>query len=181
MSAQVSLPRRMRQTLPENGYESPRSPDDEISFGLGIGSGERKRVVPTKSSDNQDGLGSPYSRAHLNGGAGSARRKIVDEDGGKTKAGFRGRVGCFTWTWFTMTMATGGIANVLHSSKAVHSLCQQSSALMHYSSISLQLAYHHWNYLLLLQSFALSHEFNLDNFAVQVDSWLLSRLFYKSF
>jgi tellurite resistance protein TehA-like permease len=25
-------------------------------------------------------------------------------------------LGCYTWTWFTMTMATGGIASVLHSS-----------------------------------------------------------------
>ncbi|KAF2748223.1 hypothetical protein M011DRAFT_400985 [Sporormia fimetaria CBS 119925] len=31
------------------------------------------------------------------------------------KIGFRGRIRHFTWTWFTMTMATGGIANVLYS------------------------------------------------------------------
>ncbi|KAF2280168.1 uncharacterized protein EI97DRAFT_439229 [Westerdykella ornata] len=31
------------------------------------------------------------------------------------KIGFRGRIRHFTWTWFTMTMATGGIANVLYT------------------------------------------------------------------
>ncbi|KAH9896262.1 voltage-dependent anion channel-domain-containing protein [Xylariomycetidae sp. FL2044] len=31
------------------------------------------------------------------------------------KIGIRDRICCYQWTWFTMTMATGGIANVLHS------------------------------------------------------------------
>ncbi|KAI2610741.1 voltage-dependent anion channel [Hypoxylon fragiforme] len=31
------------------------------------------------------------------------------------KIGIRDRICCHQWTWFTMTMATGGIANVLHS------------------------------------------------------------------
>lgn len=35
--------------------------------------------------------------------------------GGNGKMGFRERIRHFTWTWFCMTMATGGIANVLYS------------------------------------------------------------------
>jgi hypothetical protein len=33
----------------------------------------------------------------------------------KENLSFRERIRHFTWTWFTMTMATGGIANVLYS------------------------------------------------------------------
>jgi hypothetical protein len=33
----------------------------------------------------------------------------------KKNLSFRERIRHFTWTWFTMTMATGGIANVLYS------------------------------------------------------------------
>ncbi|KAI0834286.1 voltage-dependent anion channel-domain-containing protein [Hypoxylon sp. FL0890] len=31
------------------------------------------------------------------------------------KISIRDRICCYQWTWFTMTMATGGVANVLHS------------------------------------------------------------------
>ena len=35
------------------------------------------------------------------------------------KLGFRERIRHFTWTWFCMTMATGGIANVLYTGARV--------------------------------------------------------------
>ncbi|KAL2019111.1 hypothetical protein VTK56DRAFT_10062 [Thermocarpiscus australiensis] len=48
--------------------------------------------------------------ASLNGAVMRARNMT-----GQRKVGLRERIGCYQWTWFTMTMATGGIANVLHS------------------------------------------------------------------
>jgi hypothetical protein len=145
MSAQISLPRRMRPILPENGYESPRSPDDDILFGQGIPFGERRRVGRTKSSDRRDdGEERLDSRAYLNESSGFGRQKSENEKGEKSRTGLRDRVGCFTWTWFTMTMATGGISNVLHSSK-YNPIPWQSSALINCSTIPIRLVADYWH------------------------------------
>lgn len=37
--------------------------------------------------------------------------------GGSRAVSIKDRIACFQWTWFTSTMATGGIANVLASGK----------------------------------------------------------------
>ncbi|KAF2457916.1 voltage-dependent anion channel-domain-containing protein [Lineolata rhizophorae] len=42
-------------------------------------------------------------------------RKSVGTGPVEKKLGFKERIRHFTWTWFTMSMATGGIANVLYS------------------------------------------------------------------
>lgn len=44
------------------------------------------------------------------------------EDAAVAKVSIRDRIGCVTWTWFTLTMATGGIANVLYSSMSIDTI-----------------------------------------------------------
>jgi hypothetical protein len=70
-------------------------------MGFGSGNGETSIVID------------PETRAHVGRGHVGSKRGEGTE---VKRAGLRDRVGCYTWTWFTMTMATGGIANVLHSS-----------------------------------------------------------------
>ena len=53
----------------------------------------------------------PHNRHHLNLSNSSLAHSILDE------LHWRERARHFTWTYFTMTMATGGISNVLHNGK----------------------------------------------------------------
>jgi hypothetical protein len=47
----------------------------------------------------------------------SEKRRDEEQDkDARVKLSFRERIRHFTWTWFCMTMATGGIANVLYTS-----------------------------------------------------------------
>jgi len=67
------------------------------------------------------GLDHPQSQEYI-----QSRLRNHDKGGDEKvqlrKVGIRDRVGCYTWTWFTMTMATGGIANVLHASRLTGSV-----------------------------------------------------------
>jgi len=70
---------------------------------------------------------SPESQAYTSGGR--ADQQSSDEGRIPKVVGLRDRIGCYTWTWFTMTMATGGIANVLHSSndtQTISKFCSDS-------------------------------------------------------
>ncbi|KAG9228921.1 voltage-dependent anion channel-domain-containing protein [Amylocarpus encephaloides] len=109
---------------PENGYESPQSRDEAIFFGQGeptdAASEGRRRTAFAGSDDNtlvdknENNTSSEAGNDETSMQDGE-REEPVDEEGGKKKIGFRDRISCYTWTWFTLTMATGGIANVLHT------------------------------------------------------------------
>jgi len=121
MPTGTSLPGRLNQEeVPENGYESPVSPEDTPAFFSDVNtdnSGERRRagynaseVVADVERSNSEAGTSPQTSN------GSGKEKVNDLEAGSRgsgKVGFRDRIACYTWTWFTMNMATGGIANVL--------------------------------------------------------------------
>ncbi len=127
MSTQAPLPGRLNEFVPENGYESPLSPENGQMFFSGDSVhnvGGRRRAAFTGGTDETlvEGATAGF-RSNLQGndraGNENGNGKDVSDGGGPRKIGFRERIGCYTWTWFTMTMATGGIANVLHASKTL--------------------------------------------------------------
>jgi hypothetical protein len=122
MPPETPLSSRLTDVPIANGYESPRPPfltnGDNINLNgshanldgdsryRGHGEGNISHLV---QGNNAQALRDDTSMTELG--------QQSDEEGTKKKYGIRDRIGCFTWTWFTMTMATGGIANVLHTSK----------------------------------------------------------------
>ncbi|KAF4625133.1 hypothetical protein G7Y89_g13036 [Cudoniella acicularis] len=110
----------------DNGYESPQSPEEEgVFFGNGTQNGkERRRIIYSGNIDNAL-VGDYNSGSHRgNQDANNQQSKESDMEGGVEKFGIRDRISCFTWTWYTMTMATGGIANVLHSRTILTNIAQ---------------------------------------------------------
>ncbi|KAL2073905.1 hypothetical protein VTL71DRAFT_11231 [Oculimacula yallundae] len=127
MSTPTPVPRRLNEDVPENGYQTPRTLEECRSIDEGPGffgdfdrdkGVERRRNVYNGTEDvaDEDEIisGTKPSPQASNGtdaeealkGIGSGKEKLG-------KVGFRDRIACYTWTWFTMNMATGGIANVL--------------------------------------------------------------------
>jgi hypothetical protein len=82
-----------------------------------MGRGERQKLTYTHKGDEVL-VGEESTEIRMGtincGGEGIWQLEAEEEE--PRNVGYRDRIGCYTWTWFTMTMATGGIANVLHSS-----------------------------------------------------------------
>jgi hypothetical protein len=127
----------MNREVAENGYESPRSEDfedrppsssknDNAAFKRngkgkpGLSNGHANRGEDLHNGEEKDGDNSNKSDSdnsddgqHTQNGEDGQ----TDEEGSApVRVSIRDRICCTTWSWFTLTMATGGIANVLHSS-----------------------------------------------------------------
>lgn len=108
----------MNKIIPENGYESPLpSPHGGSEFF------PRPKLV--RHERHRLAYMHQGAEPPVDGERRGSQTNTIDEGGEtqqseagekSTRVGFRDRIGCYTWTWFTMNMATGGIANVLHSS-----------------------------------------------------------------
>ncbi|ROT43559.1 hypothetical protein SODALDRAFT_42114 [Sodiomyces alkalinus F11] len=61
---------------------------------------------PSRQADGESQTAASSSLAHSFSGEGEAPSNA--------KVSIRDRIACYQWTWFTMTMATGGVANVIY-------------------------------------------------------------------
>ncbi|KAK3490728.1 voltage-dependent anion channel-domain-containing protein [Neurospora hispaniola] len=96
------------------GYESPSELEDGY-------------ITPDPTHHRPGATSEPFwatssaSRRQKGGGNNSPMKASMDDiltkgrNLSKRKVSLRDRITCYQWTWFTMTMATGGVANVLHS------------------------------------------------------------------
>lgn len=94
------------------GYESPSELEDGY-------------ITPDPTPHRPGASGPSWSHASAsrrqNGGSNSPMKASMDNilskgrNLSKRKVSLRDRITCYQWTWFTMTMATGGVANVLYS------------------------------------------------------------------
>lgn len=93
-----SLPERMRPILPENGYESPNE------FSSGLADTERRRTGYFWGGSDETRVGSADSTL-ANGVPGMKRRASEGKHVQSTRpVAIRDRIGCCTWTWFTMVL-----------------------------------------------------------------------------
>ena len=121
-------PRQRRLHPGEDGYQTPTIEDYEMhrikEHGLGISSDNSShpqfpRTPTTPNGSLRPSLGA--LRHSANASVASLSGKLLE------KLHWKERIRHYTWTFFTMTMATGGIANVLYEgTKIAHlMLCLQ--------------------------------------------------------
>lgn len=74
---------------------------------------------PNRSRYSANGDFDPHNCADYAERLSSTKEKYKENEEENGKLGFRQRIRHMTWAYFTLTMATGGIANVLHQSMLV--------------------------------------------------------------
>lgn len=102
----------------QDGYRTPTIEDYEMQEG-GPRTPNGTRTPTSTGFATPNGHSTPNSlhhrlpqiRYHLNPSSTSMAHSILD------KLHWRERIRHYTWTFFTMTMATGGISNVLYTGK----------------------------------------------------------------
>lgn len=180
----------MVKILPENGYESPApsplpsplsSPrGSEIFFG---GARQTKKERPRhrlaytgNGIEDPSEVESKEAQEDTMNEDSDANQQLEPDQKTPRAVGLRDRVGCYTWTWFTMTMATGGIANVLHSSRIPH-IYPQSSGLTVFSSVPVRVATDNRGGGVLLQHCPVRHELHATHVEIPVEPWVIQKFF----
>lgn len=93
-------------STPEEDHEGEREVEDSEGFGI------------EKKSEHVSDRGKSGRRNQSPGDMGVLQGAERESDPQRNLS-WRERIRHFTWTWFCMTMATGGIANVLYTGSSM--------------------------------------------------------------
>ena len=94
----------------QDGYRTPTAEDYPVQNG-GFTTPNSARTPDGATTPSSLHHRLPHGRHHLNQSSSSLAHSILD------KLHWRERIRHYTWTFYTITMATGGIANVLYTGK----------------------------------------------------------------
>ena len=154
-----------------SGYESPV--DGDCHFSPPLRSPNRHHLRALGRQDPAPDLEHNAGVNTLNGMLSKAQRI-------QSKVSIGDRIACFRWTWFTMTMATGGIANVLHTRP--YNQCshhRQPGRLTSPSSLQVPLADGRWPCILLLEPLPLRHEHHPNYYSLPFATGELCEFLYR--
>lgn len=96
------------------GYESPNS-DDGVGPTTPMRSAPNTFACPSREGRHDARTPSEMERGLSNMRAASLNDLVLKAKAARGQISIKDRIACIQWNWFTMTMATGGIANVLAS------------------------------------------------------------------
>ncbi|PYH44408.1 putative C4-dicarboxylate transporter/malic acid transport protein [Aspergillus saccharolyticus JOP 1030-1] len=112
MASELLSPRHTRNPGDE-GFRTPTIEDtqNDLEAFPFPSRGSRVRAAHTSALEALNQSSYQQSEGHSNK---ERRRRRREVDWSTAKIGWKGRLRHFTWAYFTLTMATGGIANVLY-------------------------------------------------------------------
>ncbi|KAI1330766.1 voltage-dependent anion channel-domain-containing protein [Xylariaceae sp. FL0255] len=122
MSSTSDSHQQVDHEIAENGY---RTPKENFFSGRPISPNSNVMMMHRHHSHARshvdDMLGAAAPPLQQFNSESLARMISLARKESRGKIGIRDRICCYQWTWFTMTMATGGIANVLYSLSVAYS------------------------------------------------------------
>lgn len=126
MSATSAIPRHLRSPG-DDGYRTPTIEDAEEALSLQISNGDSLYASMRIRQVHTSALEALHDRTFRTAGAVEKEKKLDDcidgsglsrrrtESSFPTNLSWKQRIRHFTWAFFTLTMATGGIANALYN------------------------------------------------------------------
>jgi hypothetical protein len=192
----------MNREVAENGYESPMSEDFEerptssskndnaavkrnrkgkrqLSNGhangkQGLHNGEEKDGDNSNTKDSEDSDDDEHTQDRED-------RQTDEEGNAPVRVSIRDRICCTTWSWFTLTMATGGIANVLYSSMShLGQFYGHENSNRFRSTLSLKVVRDTWGYSYAIEHCLLHNDMDTHAPTFQMASWKLFQVHSES-